>query len=317
MAQFHIEPTAFAQTPRGRLMPASWPLFAVLGSAFVYTIAALCIKRALSGGATVWQVNFAANMAMALLYLPFWVGVDFPRLLAQGYKPIVAAITFFVGQLFTFAALRKGDVSVATPLLGAKVIFVAFLTSVLFGEAVGIKWWLAALICTLGIFLVTGSQRRTEGWTRHSGATAAYSLVAALAYALTDTVLQHWSPEVGVVNFVAVMFSFTGILTCALYVPAVGWRRLVFTPAHARKALLLGALLLALQNLVVTLAIRFSGDATAVNIVYSSRCVLSVVMAWATARWLGSREATLPRTTLLLRLAGALLLAAAILMVLL
>jgi hypothetical protein len=122
---------------------------------------------------------------------------------------------------------------------------------------------------------------------------------------------------VGVINFVAVMFSFTGILTCALYVPAVGLRQLVFTPAHARKALLLGALLLALQNLVVTLAIRFSGDATAVNIVYSSRCVLSVVMAWATARWLGSREATLPRTTLLLRLAGALLLAAAILMVLL
>ncbi|MGB7790214.1 MAG: hypothetical protein WBL40_10200 [Terrimicrobiaceae bacterium] len=75
--------------------------------------------------------------------------------------------------------------------------------------------------------------------------------------------------------------------------------------------------MLALQNLVVTLAIRFSGDATAVNIVYSSRCVLSVVMAWATARWLGSREATLPRNTLLLRLAGSLLLAAAILMVLL
>ncbi len=160
-------------------MPASWPLFAVLGSAFVYTIAALCTKRALSGGATVWQVNFAANMAMAVLYLPFWLGVDFPRLLAQGYKPILAAITFFIGQLFTFAALRKGDVSVATPLLGAKVIFVALLTSVLFGEAVGIKWWLAALICTVGIFLVTGSQRRTEGWTRHSGKTAAYSLIAA------------------------------------------------------------------------------------------------------------------------------------------
>ena len=60
----------------------------------------------------------------------------------------------------------------------------------------------------------------------------------------------------GVINFVAVMFSFTGILTCALYVPAVGLRLLVFTPAHARKALLLGALLLALQNLVATLAIR-------------------------------------------------------------
>jgi drug/metabolite transporter (DMT)-like permease len=295
----------------------SWPLFAVLGSAFVYTIAALCAKRALVAGATVWQVNFAANMSMALLYLPFWLGADLPKLLTEGFKPILAAGTFFVGQLFTFAALRKGDVSVATPLLGAKVIFVAFLTGFLFAEPVGVKWWLAAVVCTCGIFLVTGSQRRTEGWTRHSGSTAIYSLTAAIAYALTDTLFQHWSVEVGVVSFVAVMFSFTGILTCVLYLPAVGLRRLAIPPSAARKTLLLGALLLAAQNLVVALALRFSGDATAVNIVYSSRCVLSVVLAWATARWLGSREATLPRTVLLLRLAGALLLAAAILMVLL
>ena len=67
----------------------------------------------------------------------------------------------------------------------------------------------------------------------------------------------------------------------------------------------------------MAVAIRFSGDATAVNIVYSSRCVLSVVLAWATARWLGSREATLPRHILALRLAGALLLAGAIVMVVL
>lgn len=301
----------------GFLMFASWPLYAVLGSAFVYTFAALCVKRALSGGATVWQVNFAANMSMALLYLPFWLGADLPKLLTEGYKPILAAVTFFIGQLFTFAALRKGDVSVATPLLGAKVIFVAFLTSVLFGEPVGAKWWIAAAICTCGIFLVTGSERRTGGWTRHSGRTATYSLTAAFAYALTDVLFQHWSVEVGVVSFVAAMFSFTGILTCALYLPAVGLRRLAIPPSAARKTLLLGALLLAGQNLAVALAIRFSGDATAVNVVYSSRCVLSVVLAWATARWLGSREAALPRTVLFLRLAGAVLLAVAILMVLL
>jgi drug/metabolite transporter (DMT)-like permease len=297
-------------------MFGSWPLFAVFVCAIVYTIGALCAKRALAGGATVWQVNFAANMAMSVLYLPFWLGADWAMVLTQGYKPVLAAAAFFTGQLFTFAALRKGDVSVATPLLGAKVIFVAFITSFLFGEAVGMKWWLAAAVCTCGIFLVTGSQRRTEGWTRHSGKTAAYSLTAAMAYALTDTLLQHWSVEVGVVSFVAVMFSFVGIFTCALYLPAVGWRKLVVSPAVARSALILGALLLGAQNLVMALAIRFSGDATAVNIVYSSRCVLSVVLAWATARWLGSREASLPRPVLLLRLAGALLLAGAILMVL-
>lgn len=114
-------------------MFASWPLFAVFGSAIVYTVGALCAKRSLASGATVWQVNFAANMAMSLLYLPFWLGADLSKLWTDGYRPVLTAAAFFTGQLFTFAALRKGDVSVATPLLGAKVIFVAFITSLLFG----------------------------------------------------------------------------------------------------------------------------------------------------------------------------------------
>ena len=298
-------------------MSASWPLLAVFGCAVVYTFGALCAKRALISGATVWQVNFAANMAMSILYLPFWFGADVTRMLSDGYKPILAGAAFFTGQLFTFAALRKGDVSVATPLLGAKVIFVAFITSFLFADPVGLKWWLAAAICTCGIFLVTGAQPRTEAWRRHSVQTALYSLVAALAFALTDTLIQHWAAGVGVVTFVAVMFSFVGLLTCCLYVPAVGFRQLVNPPRTARNTLVCGALLLGTQNLVMAVAIRFSGDATAVNIVYSSRCVLSVVLAWATARWLGSREATLPRRVLGLRLAGALLLAGAIVMVVL
>ena len=149
-------------------MFASRPLLAVFGCAIVYTFGALCAKRALSAGATVWQVNFAANMAMSVLFLPFWFGADVTGMLTDSYKPILAAGAFFTGQLFTFCSPSPRRRLRSDPPAGAKVIFVAFITSFLFGDPVGVKWWVAAAICTCGIFLVTGAQPRTEAWRRHS-----------------------------------------------------------------------------------------------------------------------------------------------------
>src|SRR4030095_10354439 len=99
-------------------MSSSWPLLAVFGCAVVYTIGALCAKRALGAGATVWQVNFAANMAMSVLYVPLWFGGDFTNILKDGHKPILAAGAFFTGQLFTFAAFKRRRLRSDTPARG-------------------------------------------------------------------------------------------------------------------------------------------------------------------------------------------------------
>jgi hypothetical protein len=72
----------------------------------------------------------------------------------------------------------------------------------------------------------------------------------------------------------------------------VGLRQLVVSPRRARKTLVGGALA-SPEKRIATAMTRFC----------------------APRSWLGSREATLPRRVLLLRLAGALLLAAAILLV--
>ncbi|MEO1834365.1 MAG: hypothetical protein ABGZ49_02630 [Akkermansiaceae bacterium] len=44
-----------------------------------------------------------------------------------------------VAQLFTFLALQKGDVSVVTPVLGSKVILVAFSRSFARAQPAGVK----------------------------------------------------------------------------------------------------------------------------------------------------------------------------------
>src|SRR5204862_7471301 len=97
------------------------PLVFPLVSAFIYAIAALLLKRATERGVGPWRVNFVANLITAAIFAPYWLlgGKSFSWL-NLGFAA-TCGLTFFVGQLFTFLALSRGDVSVATPVLGTKV----------------------------------------------------------------------------------------------------------------------------------------------------------------------------------------------------
>ena len=59
--------------------------------------------------------------------------------LAQFYQPVLVGLLFVVAQLFTFLALQKGDVSVVTPVLGSKVLLVAFSRSFARARPAGVK----------------------------------------------------------------------------------------------------------------------------------------------------------------------------------
>ena len=78
-----------------------------------------------------------ANVSVAALFSLLWLlgGPPVDRELL--WQPGVIAACLFVGQLSQFIALEKGDVSVAVPVFGLKVILVAFLTPYLVGEPVG------------------------------------------------------------------------------------------------------------------------------------------------------------------------------------
>ncbi len=304
-------------------------LAVVLLSAITYTASALCFKAALTRGVSVWQVAFWCNVSMAALYLPFWAGTDVAALRAQALLPAIVAALFFLGQLFTFLALSFGDVSVATPVLGAKVVLVPTAAAGLFLESFSTKWWLAAALSTCAVVIVsrsvpvrlTASGESPDGVAKPRSKmlqTVASSLGAATVFAVTDVLFQHWSQSTGVAGFIAVMYSLLGVLSGLVYLPLFG-RSLLRLPSAvvARNALLLGCLLQAGQNLVMSLVLRFHGHATAVNVVYSSRCVWSVVLAWVTARWVGGTEDRLPPGLLWMRLGGAGLLLLAICLVIL
>lgn len=57
----------------------------------------------------------------------------------------------FVGQIWTLFSLQRGDVSIATPVLGVKILLVAlFTTLVLRWRFVGAALMFAAIVLVLG-----------------------------------------------------------------------------------------------------------------------------------------------------------------------
>lgn len=154
------------------LRAASAPLASILlplASAIGYVAAVLLVKRASAHGVGLWRTAFVSNAVMGLCFAPFWLlgGPDFA--LAALWQPALAAALFFAGQVFTFMALA-GDVSLATPVLGLKIIFVAFASSLLVAEPVRPAWWIAAALSTVAIALLQASPRAGQIGGRNAAA---------------------------------------------------------------------------------------------------------------------------------------------------
>jgi hypothetical protein len=77
-----------------------------------------------------------------------------------------------------------------------------------------------------------------------------------------------------------------------------------------------GSGFIALQSVIFVFYIAKFGNATAANVIYSSRGLWSIVAVWVAGHWFQSAEQHLGRRVLLWRLAGAALMMAAIALVL-
>jgi drug/metabolite transporter (DMT)-like permease len=281
-------------------------------AALFYTAASLLLKGALERRAMSAQVNVAVNVAMALIVQPLWL-LDRPDLPnAPLWQPLLCSLIFFLGQIFTFTALSRGDVSVATPLLGTKILFVTALNALFFQAPASLRWWLAAIAASISIALIAGGRRSR---THALGLTVACSLAAAICYSLTDVLIQHWGDRFDSAAFPPVMFGAAGVISVIFY--SLQDRSAFRPPAGARPFLALGAVFFGVQIVGFFFSLVWTGDATLANVVYSSRTVWSVAAAWAGGHFLGLRDVEAGSGVMLRRLLGALLLFGAILLILL
>ncbi len=274
-------------------------------------------KQSALRGSSPYTNTALSNLTLALI----WAGVG---VLYGGGLPIAAwgpaaaiACAFVMGQLCTYLAFQFGDVSLATPIFGVKIIIVALISVFSAEKAISPQIGIAAVLAAMGIGVVqagSGSSVPHPLTARRATLTVVLALLAATALSLFDIGLQHYGRVYGAERFLTVMFIFTGVISCGL----LPW---VDSPGQiirikALWPLTIATLLMAAQAVSISYALGRFGDATRVNIVYSLRGLWSVLLAWLLGRLAANPEGSLTRRTLLFRLMGAVLLLIAVIVAL-
>jgi drug/metabolite transporter (DMT)-like permease len=282
-----------------------------LSAAALYAIAVTALKRAMADGMGPWRITFAANLVMgAAFQIPLCFS-DLPVTAHSVTASFFPGILFFLGQIFTFLALSRGDVSIATPVLGTKVLLVAFFTVFVLHEPVPAVLWIGAVLSVIAILLLQ------KGSGVHRGRvliTIGYGVMAAIVFALADVLVQRDVPTVGFAPFVSGMFGVVALLSFGLIPFFHG--PILRMPRGILFWLLLGSAILSGQCMLMAFGIGKYGHATAINIAYSARGVFSVILVWVAGHWFDNAERDAGRSVLLRRLAGAALLLSAILLIL-
>lgn len=289
-------------------MPHTLVLLFPLFSAIVYVFGVMFLKRAIHLGFGVWRMSFVCNIVYAIVFAPLWLmgGTFHADLL---WQPALVGALFVAGQSLTVLSLQRGDVSLATPILGVKILLVAFLTSLLLPDGVSAALWAAASLSVLAIALLSRSgARHHEGVAR----TVVCAALAATVFALFDVLVQKWSPQWSAGRFLPVMFALAALQSLAMipfFEPGAE------VPREAWRAVLAGALLAAIQSVFFVGALAVYGKATSANVVYSTRGLWSVLLVWYTGHLFKNTEHESGRAVFRTRLTGAVLMTLSVVIV--
>src|SRR5687768_12391648 len=208
------------------------------------------------------------------------------------WQPAVAGLLFFAGQVFTLLALTTGDVSVATPVLGVKILLVALLSAVLIGDPIGPRLWLAAGLSSAAIALLnvnSGVSGVDRGHAqKRVRTTILLAALGAIAYACFDVLVQKWSPAWGTGRFLPIAMACGAVYS----IPLARFE----APRNAQTSrsyipwLAAGAAAFAVQGMMFITSISIYQQATSANVLYSSRGLWSVVAVWGIGHWFTNQE---------------------------
>ena len=130
-------------------------------AAVAFAAGSLVFKRAFQEGASLAHALVLNNVALGIAFLPLLLLDPKPIDWHLAWQPALTALAFVFGHFLNVVSLRIGDVSVATPLLGSKVVFVALFARVLFQWPVSTTQIVAAVLTSLASSRTSGVKTRT------------------------------------------------------------------------------------------------------------------------------------------------------------
>ena len=284
------------------------PLF----SALLFAIASLTLKRGIVDGAGATRTIFVTNTSFLVALLPLWWFFRTPVPVELLWVPAAAGLSAFAGSIFQFMALKIGDVSVATPLLGMKVLFVALFSTLILGNILPLSWWIGAILAGTGIFFL-GHIPGQINPGRRLGVTVFLSILSVVSFAMMDILIAGWAREFGFQRFVVLQQVVCFALTLTLIPFFKG--SLKEMPRRCWPWILAGSFIIVLQFYILNWTISTYGDPTAINIFYSSRGIWSVLLVWMVGPLFGNMERGHGWPVFWRRVIGSVLLFAAICLV--
>lgn len=275
----------------------------------LYSLSSLVLKRGMKDGASAFFCFHVSNLIVGLCYLPLILLEKQPIAWNQIYFPLLTGVAFFAGSWFTFIAIHRGDVSLVTPLMGSKVIFVALFALILANQPPSTPLVIAAVLTAIGV-VVMGAKDFAH--SSHVAFTISFALTSAALFALCDILVRKWAPGFGPLAFLTVSTAGMGLVSLLVLISMVRRKHPSLPSAEARRWVVWSSLLVGAQAVGLGYIIASNDDTTGINVVYGTRGLWAIILVAFVGPLLGNHERQLAKNVFRYRLIGTILLTIAV-----
>ncbi|MEN8128411.1 MAG: DMT family transporter [Planctomycetota bacterium] len=283
-----------------------------LGAAFFQSLSYVCIRLFNKRhDNTIITLLALSHILMGAISIPLAAMLwpeSMPGVAEYGLSLLGASGFYLLGQFFLFTAIIHSEPSRISPLLGLKVLMLSMIGVVFLGARFGPAKWLAVVLCTAAVFLLSWSGKRIERRF------AVLGVLACLSYCLSDISIKALVDH----------FSFMGTLPgaslatalCYILCGAVGAVIVLMEPGHSTRGTWLYAMPFAVSWFIAMIFLFSCFGMIGVvfgNILQSTRGIISIVLGFIIAHiGFETLEPKPTKRVIFQRMAAALLMTAAV-----